>query len=151
MDALFAKPVEVGATFMCAGGVGGQYTHMRGTQEETPPTGQSIRRASRGHVVTSPTRQAEEAEECFRVATATMAAMNEREQSKMLSKSKEDAEMEICLSMLKEDGVEEGTNEHYMAMTLFREHVNHFGYMKIARRKARIGWITFMWSNGIRK
>lgn len=115
---------------MWAGDVAG-HTRMEGSQD-TPPTGQSSKRASREQVVNSPAKNPGGSVEYY---------MRTRE------KSRDKEELEECLELLRADGVEEGTELHYIATFLFMEHIRRFTYLRINCRKARIGWIKWTWKN----
>lgn len=132
----FRMPIQDRGTFMCAGGV--PVPNYMG-HTETPPTRQSSRRASRGHVVTSPSRPPFEA--CMHAATETLVTQKERQ-----LKEEEDQVL-ACVERLRRDGVEEGTELHHMATAMLGERRHRLIYMSTKKKAARISWISWTWKN----
>ena len=63
-------------------------------------------------------------------------------------RTREQIDVAECMEILRQDGVQEGSELHFKAMDLFRKSVCRTLFKSLQDPENRIKWIDWMWTHG---
>ena len=134
---LYGSPKDRGS-FMCAGGIADSVT-----PPNDAPAGPSNKRAAVETEVDSPPKKKScSTEDYMRELTECIRERSARD------RTREQIDVAECMEILRQDGVQEGSELHFKAMDLFRKSVCRTLFKSLQDPENRIKWIDWTWTNG---
>ncbi|KAL6594346.1 hypothetical protein ACP70R_048539 [Stipagrostis hirtigluma subsp. patula] len=142
---------------LCAGGIGDR-TPSGGSEDNLAPqsednvgrcSGVRVQRAGKEQVVDSPPPKKSKSMEYY--VQCISESMLERNRNESNALKQEQKELQELLQLVEDDGVEQGTELHFIATELLRSATRRAAFRMIRLPEHRISWLRWTWENGKRK
>ncbi|TVU22003.1 hypothetical protein EJB05_31678, partial [Eragrostis curvula] len=146
---------------VCSAGGVGQMSLNVGSDDTLQWPAASARRNSEQMDVNSPPRKrtSSSLEDCAHILAANAVhQMQRRNKSDSERRRKpdsehqwkpgpEEVELKQVFKVLKDDGIEGGSELHCKAFILCKENLNHLAFLELSKPEARMNWIMFNWEH----